>query len=113
MSTLYRYAAYAAEGGRPGDPILVKKDFKERLKTAPETIYVRAYPDNYIVEEPYEGLLSDAPHDLTLIIEGRRKAPPPSREAIMMGIADFDAQEVAFQAYLAWSDRAKRWRISM
>jgi hypothetical protein len=112
MSTPYRYAAYVVQDGRRGEPILTKKALQERLKTAPQTIYVKAYSDNYIVEDPYEGVLSEAPHNLTLIIEGR-KDTQPSREALMLGVAEYGAKEVTFQAYLEWSKQAKRWRIAM
>jgi hypothetical protein len=110
---IYCFSAFVVEGGRPGKPILDKKSLQERLKTNPETIYVKAHPDNYFIEDPYEGLLSEAPHDFKLIIEGRKDAKTPSTEALMMGLFDPAAKEVTFRAYLEWSERGKRWRITM
>ena len=113
MSVLYRYAAYVVNEGRPGNPILSKKMLKDALKTGPHTIYIKAHEDNYVVDEPYEGLLSNAPHEIKFIIEGRKKAKPPSRQALMLGMVDYGRVEVTFQVYMEWSESATRWRIVM
>ena len=112
----YRFHAYQVkyqEGGFPQlTSISTKKLLKQLIKENPEKIYLKPVPTNYAVDEPFEGLLVDAPKAGRYVIAGVAKASKPSNPLEFMIQDQMGSQTTSWFASLEWSDRTKKWRVT-
>ena len=92
--------------------ISTKTHLKELVKDSPALIFLNPIP-NISYEPAYKGPLVTAPKNKSYIIEGRKKAAPATNSFSRMMQMEYGQEVYAYSATITWSERTKKWRVSV